>query len=151
MPPIQAGHPAPDFTTKDQHGTEFTLSSLKGKRKVVLAFYPFDWSPVCTQENACFTNDLPRFSEADTEVFGVSCDSMWSHKAWAEKLGLKHRLLADVKREICKAYGLYNEAIGASERATVVIGKDGAVKYVKVQPIKEARKDEEVLAALASA
>ncbi len=148
--PIKVGTPAPDFTLKDQNQQEFALSSLKGKKKIVLCFYPLDWSPVCTTENTCFTNDLPKFTSADAEVLGVSRDSTWSHKAWAEKLGLKHRLLADMKLEVAGKFGLARPD-GFSERATVVIGKDGVVKFVKVQEVKTARNDEEILAALKSA
>ena len=144
---LKPGDIAPDFTLKNQDGEEVTLSSLRGQ-DVVLCFYPFDWSSVCTIENKCITADLDKFAAGGAKVFGVSCDSWFSHKAWIEHLGLKHELLSDLKRQACKDYGLFFEDLNCSQRATVVVDKDGKVKMVKVQPIKEARDNAEILAAL---
>ena len=144
---IEVGDVAPDFTLKDQDGNPVTLSSFQGKN-VVLAFYPFDWSSVCTVENCAITSDLPKFDGKETVVFGVSCDSHHSHKAWKEKLGLKHSLLSDLKREVCRKYGLYLEDLNCSKRATVVVDKAGKVAFKKVQEIKVARNNQEILAAI---
>lgn len=145
---IEVGQAAPDFTLKDQDQKEVKLSDYRGKKNVVLAFYPLDWSPVCASENKCFTNDLPKFTGADTEVFGISIDSTWSHKAWADALGLKHRLLSDMKREAVKKYGLFLEEGNIGKRATVVVDKNGKVRYKKVQEILTARDNNEILKAL---
>ena len=145
---IKVGDVAPDFTLKNQDGNEVTLSSFKGQKNVVLAFYPLDWSPVCTNENKCLTDDFPSFSDAKAELLGISTDSFFSHKAWADSLDLKHTLLADMHREVCKAYGLYFPDLNCAKRATVIVGKDGRVAYVKVQEIKTARDDKEILDAL---
>ncbi|MBI5630552.1 MAG: redoxin domain-containing protein [Elusimicrobia bacterium] len=131
--PIAAGTPAPDFTLPDQDKKDFRLSDHLGKKSVALFFYPLDWSPTCSKENACFTQDLSRFGQY-AEVAAISVDSVWSHKAWAEKLGLKHRMLADMHRGVIKAYGLYHPGANISQRATVLIGKDGKVAWVKVEP-----------------
>lgn len=131
--PIAIGTKAPEFTLPDQDRKEFRLSDYAGKKPVVLFFYPLDWSPTCTKENACFTHDLSRFSQY-AEVASVSIDSTWSHKAWQEKMGLKHRLLSDMHRAVTKAYGLHHTAGNISQRATVIIGKDGKVAWVKVEP-----------------
>ncbi len=146
---IKVGDTAPDFNLKDQDQKDVKLSDYKGKKNVVLAFYPLDWSPVCTDENACLTNDFPNFQSANADVFGISCDSFFSHKAWADKLGLKHRLLADMHRTVCKSYGLYFEPLNCSKRATVIVDKNGKVAYAKVQEIKVAREDKDILEALA--
>lgn len=145
---IKVGDQAPDFTMKDQDQNDVKLSDFQGKKKVVLAFYPLDWSPVCTGENKCLTDDFPSFESSDSVLFGVSCDSFFSHKAWADSLDLKHKLLADMDRSVSKAYGLYFEPLNCSKRATVIVGKDGKVGYVKVQEIKTARDDKEILEAL---
>lgn len=147
-PEIKVGDTAPDFTLKDQDQKEVKLSEFRGKKNVVLAFYPLDWSPVCTGENKCLTDDFPSFQSANAEVFGVSCDSPFSHKAWAESLDLKHRLLSDLHRSATKSYGLYFEPFNCSKRATVIVDKNGKVAYVKVQEIKTARDDKEILEAL---
>ena len=144
---VEVGDSAPDFTLKDQDGREVTLSSFRGKN-VVLAFYPFDWSPVCTAENCAITNDMPSFDKKQMVVLGISCDSHFSHKAWIEKLGLKHSLLSDLKREVSRKYGLYFPDLNCSKRATVVVDKSGTVIYKKVQEIKVARNNQEILSAL---
>ena len=145
---VEVGDTAPDFTLNDQDGNPVALSGFRGKKSVVLAFYPFDWSPVCTTENCALTEDLAKFEGKETVVLGVSCDSRFSHKAWREKLGLKHPLLSDQKREVSKKYGLYLEDLNCSKRATVVLDKSGKVVFKKVQEIKVARSDQEILSAI---
>jgi len=145
---IKVGDPAPDFSLKDQDQKDVKLSDFRGKKHVVLAFYPLDWSPVCTGENKCLTDDFPSFQSSNAEVVGISTDSFFSHKAWADHLELKHRLLADMHRTVSKAYGLYFEPLNCAKRATVIVDKHGKVAYVKVQEIKTARDDKEILAAL---
>jgi peroxiredoxin len=145
---IKAGDVAPDFTLKDQDQNDIKLSDYQGKKNVVLAFYPLDWSPVCTGENKCLTDDFPSFESANAEIVGISCDSFFSHKAWADSLDLKHKLLADMHRTVSKAYGLYFEPLNCSKRATVIVDKSGKVAYAKVQEIKVARDDKEILDAL---
>lgn len=147
---IEVGQAAPDFTLKDQDQKEVSLRDFRGTKNVVLAFYPLDWSPVCTNENKCFTNDLSKFTDRSTEVLGVSIDSTWSHKAWADALGLKHRLLSDMHREVVKKYGLYLEAANIGKRATIIVDKQGIVRYKKVQEILTARDNSEILQALGS-
>ena len=148
MNEIQPGVEAPDFTLPDQDQNPVTMSSFRGKKNLMLAFYPLDWSPVCTNENVCFTQDLSRFEAIDTKVLAISVDSPYSHKAWAEKLGLKHTLLSDMKREVCKKYGLYLEEKNIAKRATVIVDKQGIVRYVKVQEITTPRDDQEILEVL---
>lgn len=151
VPTIQVGTQAPDFTLKDQDQKDVTLSSFREKKNVVLAFYPLDWSPVCTDENKCFRDDFPKFEEAGAEVLGISVDSFFCHKAWAGALGLKQRLLADMHREVCKKYGLYFEPFNCAQRATVIVDKKGIVRFVKVQEnILQARDNKEILSALKS-
>ncbi len=147
-PEIKVGDTAPDFTLKDQDQKDVKLSEFRGKKNVVLAFYPLDWSPVCTGENKCLSDDFPSFQSSNAEVFGISADSFFSHKAWADSLSLKHRLLADMHRTVSKAYGLYFEPLNCSKRATVIVDKNGKVAYAKVQEIKTARDDKEILEAL---
>ncbi len=147
-PEVKVGDTAPEFTLKDQDQQDVKLSDFRGQKNVVLAFYPLDWSPVCTGENKCLTDDFPNFQSANAEVFGLSTDSFFSHKAWVDSLGLKHRLLADMHRTVSKAYGLYFEPLNCAKRATVIVDKTGKVAYVKVQEIKTARDDKEILEAL---
>src|ERR1700691_6663335 len=93
--PATIGAPAPEFSLKDQDQKEVKLSDFRGKKRVVLVFYPLDWSPVCTKEHVCLVNDMKRFDQLDAQVLGLSVDSVWSHKAYAEKMGIHYPLLAD--------------------------------------------------------
>jgi len=145
---IKVGDTAPDFTLKDQDQKDVKLSDFRGKKNVVLAFYPLDWSPVCTGENKCLTDDFPKFDQLNAVVFGISTDSFFSHKAWADALGLKQTLLSDFNRDVVKKYGLYFEPLNCGKRATVIVDKNGKVAYVKVQEIKVARDDKDILEAL---
>ena len=130
---IAVGQTAPDFTLKSQYDKEVKLSDFKGKKNVVLMFYPLDWSPTCTQEHVCFVNDMKKFDTLDAEVLGVSVDSAWSHKAYAEKMGIKYSLLADFQPRgaVADKYGVFLPDKGITGRAIVIVNKDGRVAWVK--------------------
>jgi peroxiredoxin len=155
---ISVNQPAPDFELpSNQHeggrpGKKYKLSDLRGK-PVVLAFYPLDFSPVCSKENTCFRDDLKQFEELGAQVLGISVDSVWTHDAFAKSLQLSYPLLADFhpKGEVARAYGLYQEDRGTTKRATVVVGRDGKVAWIKEQPIAQARDNAELLEALKKA
>ena len=130
---ISVGQKAPDFALPNQDKKEVKLSEFAGKRNVVLVFYPLDWSPVCTNEHACLVNDMKAFETLDAEVLGVSVDSVWSHKAFADKMGIKYSLLADFhpKGAMSEKYGVYLGDKGITGRAIVIVGKDGKVAWLK--------------------
>ena len=127
---LKVGDKAPDFTLKGHDDKEYRLSDFKGKN-VVLVFYPLDFSPVCTDEHKCFVDSLKLFENLNAQVLGISVDSVWTHKAFAEKLGIKYPLLADFhpKGEVAKKYGVYLEDKGITARATFVIDKEGTIRY----------------------
>ncbi len=147
--PIAVGEKAPEFTLKDQNQNDVSLAALKGQN-VVLAFYPLDFSPVCSKEHACFTDDLKQFEGVNARVLGLSVDSVWAHKAFAEKLKISYPLLADFhpKGAVAKKFGLYLEEKGITNRATVIVDKQGVVRYVKVYDIPQARDNQELVAEL---
>ena len=130
---IAVGQTAPDFTLKNQYDKEAKLSDFKGKKNVVLMFYPLDWSPTCTQEHVCFVNDMKKFDTLDAEVLGISVDSAWSHKAYAEKMGIKYSLLADFQPRgaVADKYGVFLPDKGITGRAIAIVNKDGKVAWVK--------------------
>jgi peroxiredoxin len=130
---IAVGQTAQDFTLKNQYDKEVKLSDFNGKKNVVLMFYPLDWSPTCTQEHVCFVNDMKKFDTLDAEVLGVSVDSAWSHKAYAEKMGIKYSLLADFQPRgaVADKYGVFLPDKGITGRAIVIVNKDGKVAWVK--------------------
>ena len=144
--PIAAGAQAPDFTLKDQDQNDITLSSFQGKKNVVLAFYPLDFSPVCSKEHACFQDDLKGFEKLDAQVLGVSVDSAFAHKAFAQHLGIGYPLLADFhpRGDVASRFGLYLGDKGITNRATVVVDKEGTVRYVHVNEILQQRDNQEI-------
>ena len=147
--PIKVGEKAPDFTLKGHDDKEYKLSDLKG-HNVVLAFYPLDFSPVCSKEHACFRDDLKQFESLNAKVFGISVDSVWAHKAFAEKLVIKYPLLADFepKGAVAKKFGLYLDEKGITSRATVVIDGQGGVRHLNVHDIPEQRSNAAIVDAL---
>ncbi len=150
--PIAVGSAAPDFTLKDQNQKEVKLSDFRGKQNVVLAFYPLDFSPVCTNEMACFVDDLKQFETLNAAVLGLSVDSVWAHKAFAEKMGIRFSLLADFhpKGATADKYGMYLAEKGITGRAVAIINKAGNVAWFKQYDIPQAPDVKEVAAALAN-
>src|ERR1700731_5054511 len=126
---ISVGAAAPDFTLKDQSQKEVKLSEFQGKKNVVLIFYPLDWSPVCSNEHACFVNDLKQFEKLNAQVLGLSVDSVWSHKAFADKMGIQYPLLSDFQPRgaVAEKFGFYLADKGITGRAVVIIDKDGKI------------------------
>lgn len=147
---LAVGSAAPDFTLKDQNQKEIKLSDFSGKKNVVLIFYPLDWSPVCTNEHACVVNDMKNFDSLDAEVLGVSVDSVWSHKAYAEKMGIKYSLLADFhpKGAMSEKYGVYLPEKGITGRSIIIVNKQGKVAWAKDYDIPVVPDIKEVAAAL---
>jgi peroxiredoxin len=132
MPPA-IGELAPDFVLKDQNQQDVSLASFRGKKRVVIIFYPLDWSPVCTKEHACLVNDMKRFEQLDAQVLGLSVDSVWSHKAYAEKMGIPYPLLADFQPRgaVASQYGVFLADKGITGRAISIIDRDGKMAWHK--------------------
>src|ERR1035437_2127392 len=117
---IVVGQEAPDFELENQDKKKMKLSDFRGKKKVVLMFYPLDWSPVCSNEHKCMREDFSKFQGKDAEVLGISVDSGWCHKAFKEARGIPYDLLADMKREVVKKYDLFLTEANIGRRATGV-------------------------------
>ena len=153
---IHVGAEAPDFELpsseyeNDRPGKKIRLSSFRGAKNVVLAFYPLDFSPVCSAEHVCFVRDLPSLDDANAQVLGISVDSVWTHAAFKKQLGLTYPLLADFqpRGEVAARYGLFVAERGITARATVIVDKGGKVAWFKEQAIAEARDDAQILEAL---
>jgi peroxiredoxin len=148
---IAVGASAPEFTLKDQSQKEIKLSDFRGKKNVVIVFYPLDWSPVCTNEHACFVNDMKRLEQLDAQVLGLSVDSVWSHKAFAEKMGIQYPLLADFhpRGAVADQFGVYLGDKGITGRAIAIINKAGKVAWFKQYDIPTVPDIQEVSQALA--
>ena len=148
---ISVGSEAPDFVLKDQSQKEVKLSDFKGKKNVVIVFYPLDWSPICTNEHACFVNDMKSFESLDAQVLGLSVDSVWSHKAFAEKMGIHYPLLADFQPRgaVGDKFGVYLADKGITGRAIAVVDKGGKIAWFKNYDIPTVPDVKEVADALA--
>jgi len=122
---IDAGSLAPDFTLMDQDREEWSLREAleRSTRGVVLCFYPLDFTGVCGGEMEGISRSIARWQDTGYQVVGISCDSFAAHRAWADQLGLSQTLLADMHREVCKAYGLYWPDLNICRRGTVVIDR----------------------------
>jgi len=145
MPTV--GEAAPDFKLASTEGREITLSEFKGKKNVVIAFYPLDFSPVCSVQIPDYNEHLDKFEQADTVVLGISRDSVFAHTAWGEQLGgLDVPLLADMKGEVAQMYGVYLPKMGISGRAIFVVDKEGVLRHAHVEEqLHEKRTAGEVL------
>ena len=129
MPVIQAGEPAPDFSLARRGGGRFTRADLEGAR-TVLVFYPFAFSPVCTDQLSVYNELLPDFAERGATLYGVSCDAVWSQRAFREQLGVEFEQLSDFepKGATCRAFGVLHPG-GYPQRALVVVGPDAVVRW----------------------
>ena len=133
---LSPGARAPDFTLRCTPDQSVSLSECRG-RPVVLAFYPADWSPVCSDQMALYNELLDEFQEFQAELFSISVDGVWSHAAFARKNKLRFPLLADFepKGAVARAYGVYDEKDGACERALFVINGDGIIRWSYLSPM----------------
>ena len=132
---LQKGDKAPAFTLYATPDQKFSLTELKGKN-VILAFYPADWSPVCSDQMALYNETLKFFNRYDAAILGISVDSKWCHLAFSQSRKLHFPLLADFepKGDVSKSYGVYNENEGESDRALFVIDKDGTIAWSYLSP-----------------
>jgi peroxiredoxin len=132
---ISPGTPAPGFTLSDQDGEEVSLEDFRGHR-VVLVFYPADFSPVCTDQLSIYQEVLPQIEERGATLLGISVDSRWAHSAFREKLGIEIPLLADFhpKGEVADAYGAYLPDHGSANRSLVLVDEEGVVRWVHESP-----------------
>jgi mycoredoxin-dependent peroxiredoxin len=148
---VEVGSQAPDFTLRNENGEEVTLSELRGKN-VVLIFYPFAFSSICTKELHDVTGLESKFGDENAQVFGVSVDSPFTLKAFRQHEKLAPHLLSDFepKGAVAQQYGAYLDGLGFATRATYVVDKDGNVAWKQVTSPGEARDQEEAVAALAA-
>jgi peroxiredoxin len=133
LPP---GSEAPDFELPATPDQTLSLADFRG-RPLILAFYPEDWSPVCSDQMALYQELLPEFRRFNAELVGISVDGIWCHLAFAKDRNLHFPLLADFepKGGVARAYGVYREKEGTSERALYVIDGDGIVRWSYVSPV----------------
>ena len=136
---ISIGTKAPDFSLKDQFGKNVKLRKLAGK-KVILSFRPLAWTPVCHDQMLSLEENFDYFEKHNTIAFGMGVDSVASNKAWADSLGIsKTRMLSDFwpHGEVARAYDVFREEDGFSERANIIIDESQKVVFAKIYPINQ--------------
>ena len=138
---VQVGQEAPDFTLANQHGESVTLSQYRGSKNVVVVFYPWAFTGVCTGELGSIRDRVGEFDNDDTVTLAISCDARFSLRVFAEREGYPFQLLADhwPHGATAKAYGVFVEAKGAAKRGTFIIDKAGIVRWSIINEISDAR------------
>lgn len=142
---VELDQKAPDFELTDQDGNKVRLSDFRGKQNVILAFYPADFTPVCTKELCGFRDDLSQFKSKGAHVLGISVQPQSSKKKFAAKLGLNFPILADEKKEVAKAYGVMGPLGLHTRRATFIVDREGIVRHKDVEPLSIMRPDDSKL------
>ncbi|MEU3945220.1 peroxiredoxin [Streptomyces sp. NPDC029526] len=147
---IRPGDEAPEFELRDNHGRTVRLSGFRGRRNVLLVFYPFAFTGVCTGELSELRENLPRLTERDTQLLAVSNDSIHTLRVFAEQEGLEYPLLSDFwpHGAASRAYGVFDEAKGCAVRGSFVIDKEGVVRWTVVNGLADARDPNEYVTAL---
>jgi peroxiredoxin len=148
--PPEIGQTAPEFRLRGPGGQFVALSEYRGRKNVVMVFYPLAFSPVCSHQLPAIQKEIARFEKLDAAVVGVSVDSHYSNTAFAEHLRLSFPLLSDFMRETSAAYGVFIPEKGHSGRAIFVVDKQGRLAYKDVSPaLGDIPSNERVLTALA--
>ncbi|MDX6276319.1 MAG: mycoredoxin-dependent peroxiredoxin [Nocardioidaceae bacterium] len=146
---LDIGSAAPDFTLKNQHGEDISLSSFRGAKNVVLVFFPFAFSGICTGELTDIRDHLADFGDA--EVLAISCDHFFSNRAFADRDDYTFSVLSDFwpHGEVSRAYGTFNEGAGAPDRGSYVIDREGVLRWKVENGIPDARDLDAYFSALA--
>jgi len=133
---LAIGTQAPDFELNSTPDQKLKLSELLGK-KIILAFYPADWSPVCDDQMTLYNETLKLFSKHNAQLIGISVDSKWSHLAFSQSRKLHFPLLADFepKGQVAKMYGVYDEKEGQAQRALFVLDEKGIIRWNFLSPV----------------
>ena len=147
---ITIGQAAPDFELVNQHGEKVSLASFKGVKNVVVLFYPSAFSGICTGELCALRDDLSAFQNDNVELLAISCDPMFSQRAFAEHEGYKFPLLSDFwpHGAVAKAYGVFDEERGRATRGTFVIDKEGILRWQVINGAGDARNTGDYKAAI---
>ena len=148
---LSIGEVAPDFTLKNQHGEDISLSAFHGDKNVVLVFFPFAFSGICTGELCEIRDNLGDFTGLDAEVLAVSCDHFFSNRAFADRDGYEFSILSDFwpHGDVSRSYGTFNDDVGVPDRGTFVIDREGVLRWTVKQGIGDPRHLDDVRAAIA--
>ena len=148
--PVEIGAVAPEFELRDQHGQMVRLADFRGRKNVVLVFYPYAFTRVCTSEMCAIRDELPAFQSDQVQVLAISTDTVFALRVFAEQLGLEFPLLSDFwpHGAVARSYGVFDELRGCVVRGTFIVGRDGALRWSVVNAIPDARNQAEYLKVL---
>lgn len=149
---LSVGSVAPDFELKDQNGTAVKLSDFRGDKNVVLLFYPFSFTGICTGELCAIRDDFSAFQNENVQVLAISCDTMFTQRIFAERENYQFPVLSDFwpHGAVAKSYGIFNEERGCAIRGTFVIDKNGVIAWQVINGIGDARNIGDYKSALAA-
>lgn len=141
---VEVGSPAPDFTLKNQDGQEVSLSDFRGDKAVLLVFFPFAFSGICTGELCSVRDDLSSFQNDQVQILGISCDTTWSLKVWAQQEGYEFPLLSDFwpHGAVSESYGIFSSDLGFAFRGTFLVDRDGVVQFLERNGPGDAREQQ---------
>lgn len=150
LSPLKVGEQAPDFSLRDQNNEVVTLSSFRGQRSVLLVFYPWAFTSICTGELGQLRGNIDAFANDDVQVLAVSIDSTFTHKIFAQRDELNFPLLADFwpHGAVAQAFGVFNSDAGVSNRGTFLIDRDGIIRFSEVNEIGIGRDPKDWLQAI---
>ncbi|MEU4691004.1 peroxiredoxin [Actinoplanes sp. NPDC023714] len=150
--PIEVGQPAPDFALKDQNNQEVRLAGFRGRKAVLIVFYPLAFSRRCYGELTEVQENLAAYANDDVQVLTVSVDSVYSHKVWAEQEGFTFPLLADFwpHGEVARSYDVFDEVRGFANRGTFLVDRYGVIRFAEMNGPGEERDQDAWRAALSA-
>lgn len=150
--PLDVGRPAPELALRNQHGQTVALADFRGRKNVVLVFYPWAFSGVCSGELAEIRDNVADLQNDSSELLAISCDAMYSLRVFADRDGLTFSLLSDFwpHGAVAQAYGVFNAELGIAERATYIIDHEGLIRWRVSNEIGQARDLSEYRKALAT-
>ncbi len=149
---LAIGSHVPDFELSDQHGVKVSLSSFRDKKNVVILFYPFSFTGTCTGELCEIRDDLNAFQNGDVQLLAISCDSIFTQRAFAEAQGYKFPVLSDFwpHGAVSRLYGVFKEDRGCAIRGTFIVDKSGILRWQVVNAMGDARSINDYKAAMAA-
>ncbi|HEY3292977.1 MAG TPA: peroxiredoxin [Candidatus Nanopelagicaceae bacterium] len=149
---LEIGTLAPDFEISDQHGVKVSLSSFRGKQNVVVLFYPFSFTGTCTGELCEIRDDLNSFQNENVQLLAISCDSIFTQRAFSEAQKYTFPVLSDFwpHGAVSRLYGVFKEDRGCAIRGTFIIDKSGILRWQVVNPMGDARSASEYKTAIAA-
>lgn len=138
---LEIGQPAPEFTLKDQHGTPVRLASLREHQNVVVVFFPFAFTGICTDELRAIRADIGRYQNEDVQVLAISCDAMPTLRAFADREGFTFPLLSDFwpHGEVARGYEVFDDTAGLALRGTFIVDRAGILRWSVVNQRGQAR------------